>query len=102
MPKKSYSGGFRLTLVTARRLAVQQFGTAKGLGPDRATCLDGYFRMKKMGNLFISIRPDMGMSGCIVVSSTLQKMTPILASPLHFSRASNQSISLQIQQVLLS
>ena len=30
MPKKSYPGGFRLTLATARRLAVQEFGTAKG------------------------------------------------------------------------
>ena len=28
MPKKSYPGGFRLTLATARRLAVQEFGTA--------------------------------------------------------------------------
>lgn len=66
MPKKSYPGGFRLTLATARRLAVQEFGTAKGLGPDQTTELEGYFTME-MGNLYISIRPDMGMSGCIVV-----------------------------------
>ena len=27
MAKKEYPGGFRLTLATARRLAVQEFGT---------------------------------------------------------------------------
>ena len=63
MPKKSYPRGFRLTLATARRLAVQEFGTAKGLEPDRRTELEGYFTMT-MGNLRVSIRPDMGMSGC--------------------------------------
>ena len=62
--KKSYPGGFRLTLATARRLAVQEFGTAKGLESDRRTELEGYFTMA-MGNLSISIRPDIGMSGCI-------------------------------------
>lgn len=67
MPKKSYPGGFRLTLKTARALAVQEFGTAKGLEPDRSTCRDGYFRME-LGNLCISIHPDIGMSGCIEVS----------------------------------
>ena len=35
MPKKSYPGDFRLTLKTARALVVQEFGTAKGLEPDR-------------------------------------------------------------------
>ena len=34
MAKKLYPGGFRLTLATARRLAVQEFGTEKGLEPD--------------------------------------------------------------------
>ena len=29
--KKTYPGGFWLTLATARKLAVQEFGTAKGL-----------------------------------------------------------------------
>ena len=67
MAKKLYSGGFRLTLKTARALAVQEFGTAKGLEPDRGTDLEGYFRMQ-MGNLCVSIQPDIGMSGCIVVS----------------------------------
>lgn len=64
MAKRTYPGGFRLTLATARRLAVQEFGTAKGLGPDCSTCVDGYFRME-MGNLIVSIYPDPGMSGCI-------------------------------------
>ena len=66
MPKKSYPGGFRLTLATARRLAVQEFGTAKGLGPYQTTDLEGFFKME-MGNLHIHIRSDMGMSGCIQV-----------------------------------
>lgn len=64
MAKKLYPGGFRLTMKTARALAVQEFGTAKGLDVDRVTCLDGYFRME-LGNLHVSIHPDMGMSGCI-------------------------------------
>ena len=62
--KKSYPGGFRLTLATARKLAVQEFGTAKGLKADEWTGLEGYFLME-MGNLYVSIRPDIKMSGCI-------------------------------------
>ncbi len=64
--KKSYPGGFRLTLATARKLAVQEFGTAKGLKADKWTGLEGYFLME-MGNLYVSIRPDIKMSGCIEV-----------------------------------
>ena len=70
MAKKSYPGGFRLTLATARRLAVQEFGTAKGLEPDRGTYLEGFFTMR-MGNMGVSISPDLGMSGCIVVRAGL-------------------------------
>ena len=70
MAKKEYPGGFRLTLATARRLAVREFGTAKGLEHDRGTCLEGFFTMR-MGNLCVSIRPDMGMSGCIEVCAGL-------------------------------
>ena len=65
--KKTYPGGFRLTLATARKLAIQEFGSAKGLEPDRATYLEGFFVMR-MGNLCVSIHPDMAMSGCIEVS----------------------------------
>lgn len=61
---KTYPGGFRLTMKTARALAIQEFGTAKGLEPDRGTDLEGFFRME-MGNLVVSMNPDMGMSGCI-------------------------------------
>ena len=68
--KKEYLGGFRLTLATARKLAVQEFGTAKGLEPDRGTYLEGFFTMR-MGNMGISISPDLGMSGCIVVRAGL-------------------------------
>ena len=68
--KKEYPCGFRLTLAAARRLAVQEFGTAKGLEPDRGTFLEGFFRME-LGNLVVCIDPDMGMSGCIVVHVTL-------------------------------
>lgn len=70
MAKKLYPGGFRLTLATARRLAVQEFGTAKGLEPDRGKYLEGFFSMK-MGNLCVTINPDMGMSGCIAVRAGL-------------------------------
>ena len=56
--KKEYLGGFRLTLATARKLAVQEFGTAKGLEPDRGTYLEGFFTMR-MGNMGISISPDL-------------------------------------------
>ena len=62
--KKPYTGGFRLTLATARKLALQEFGTAKGVEQDPATDLEGLFKME-LGNLHIYIRPDMGMSGCI-------------------------------------
>lgn len=68
--KKTYPGGFRLTLATARKLAVQEFGTAKGLEPDRATYLEGYFRME-LGHLVVSIHPDLGMSGCIELTAGL-------------------------------
>jgi hypothetical protein len=69
MAKKSYPGGFRLTLATARKLAVQEFGTAKGLKQEKDT-LEGYFTMR-MGNLCVSIHQDMGMSGCIVLRAGL-------------------------------
>ena len=56
MPKKFYPGGFRLTLKTARALAVQEFGTAKGL--ERETGMpEGYYHMM-IGNLEVRIHPD--------------------------------------------
>lgn len=68
--KKVYPGGFRLTLATARKLALQEFGTAKGLEADRGTSLEGFFAMR-MGNMNVSINPDLGMSGCIEVHAGL-------------------------------
>lgn len=68
--KKEYPGGFRLTLATARKLALQEFGTAKGLEADRGTSLEGFFTMR-LGNLGVAIRPDTGMSGCIEVRARL-------------------------------
>ena len=46
---------------------MKEFGTAKGLEPDPMLHSEGSFRMQ-MGNLCISIRPDIRTSGCIVVS----------------------------------
>lgn len=92
--KKEYPGGFRLTLATARKLAVQEFGTAKGLEPDRGTYLEGFFTMR-MGNMGISISPDLGMSGCIVVRAGLctashnyDGMYPILFTPIETAEKS--------------
>ena len=54
--KKEYPDGFRLTLATARRLAVQEFGTAKGLEPDPGTCLEGFFTMQMCQRQFEIVR----------------------------------------------
>lgn len=61
--KKEYPGGIRLTLEKARKLAIREFGTAKGLEVE--TCaMPGYFHMC-LGNLFVRIHPDVCGSGCI-------------------------------------
>lgn len=68
--KKEYPGGVKLTLKTARAVAVQEFGTAKGLEKEEVA-MPGYFKMK-LGNLFIRIHPDTyDGTGCIVVSAEL-------------------------------
>ena len=67
MAKKSYPGGFRLTLATARRLAVQEFGTAKGLKQSDWANSEGFYVMV-LGNLEIEIHPDMSCSGCIQIT----------------------------------
>lgn len=69
--KKSYPGGFRLTLATARRLAVQEFGTAKGLKQGSWHNSEGFYEMT-MGNLEIEIHPDMSCSGCIQIDIAMQ------------------------------
>ena len=45
MKKKDYPGGVKLTLKTARAVAVQEFGTAKGLEKEEVA-MPGYFKMK--------------------------------------------------------
>ena len=73
---------------------MQEFGTAKGLEPDRGTYLEGFFTMR-MGNMGISISPDLGMSGCIVVRAGLctashnyDGMYPILFTPIETAEKS--------------
>ena len=67
MPKKLYPGGFRLTLAKARALAVQEFGTAKGLKQSDWANSEGFYVMV-LGNLEIEIHPDMSCSGCIQIT----------------------------------
>ena len=69
--KKEYPGGFRLTLATARKLAVQEFGTAKGLKQGSWYNSEGFYEMT-MGNLEIEIHPDMSCSGCIQIDIAMQ------------------------------
>lgn len=66
--KNKYPGGIRLTLKKARELAIQEFGTAKGLkAEDNAPPC--YFIMW-LGNLSIRIHPDASGSGCIEIYAT--------------------------------
>ena len=69
--KKTYPGGFRLTLATARRLAVQEFGTAKGLKQSDWANSEGFYVMV-LGNLEIEIHPDMSCSGCIQIDISMR------------------------------
>lgn len=68
--KREYPGGFRLTLATARRLAVQEFGTCKGLKQASWHNSEGFYEMT-MGNLGIEIHPDMSCSGCIQIDISM-------------------------------
>ncbi len=70
MAKKLYPGGFRLTLATAKKLAVQEFGTAKGLKHNDWYRSEGFFIME-LGNLKIEIHPDMSGSGLIEIAVTM-------------------------------
>ena len=70
MKKKDYPGGVKLTLKTARAVAVQEFGTEKGLEKEEIA-MPGYFKMR-LGSLFVRIHPDTyNDSGCIVVTAEL-------------------------------
>jgi len=70
MAKKYYPGGFRLTLKTARALAVQEFGTCKGLKQSDWHNSEGFYEMA-LGNLKIEIHPDMSCSGCIQIDVSM-------------------------------
>jgi len=68
--KKQYPGGVKLTLKKARAVAIQEFGTAKGLEKEEPAPF-GYFTME-IGNLYVRIHPDTyGETGCIVVSAKM-------------------------------
>lgn len=70
MAKKLYPGGFRLTLAKARALAVQEFGTCKGLKQAPWQNSEGFYEMI-LGNLEIEIHPDMSGSGCIEINISM-------------------------------
>jgi len=70
MAKKYYPGGFRLTLETAKKLAVQEFGTAKGLKKPDWQLSEGFYEMA-LKNLKIEIHPDMSCSGCIQIDISM-------------------------------
>ena len=72
--KKQYPGGVKLTLKTARAIAMQEFGTARGLAKEEPAPF-GYFTMR-IGNLYVRIHPDTyGETGCIVVSTKMANRT---------------------------
>lgn len=72
--KKQYPGGVKLTLKTARAIAMQEFGTARGLQKDDCG-MPGYFTME-IENLYVRIHPDTyDETGCIVVSTKMANGT---------------------------
>lgn len=58
MKKKDYPGGVKLTLKTARAVAVQEFGTAKGLEKEEVA-MPGY--SNQPGNLLGQVCPAFGL-----------------------------------------
>ena len=63
---KGYKAGPRLTLKTARELALKVTGTAKGLAKDKTLAIDLY--EMRLGELSVKIRYDWYGSGRISVS----------------------------------
>lgn len=84
--KKYYPGGFRLTLKTARALALQEFGTAKGLEREPGMP-EGYYHMM-IGNLEVRIHPDASnssfRSSCYGLIQMIVKMNGSPASIAQF------------------
>ena len=63
---RKYKARPRLTLKTARELALKVTGTAKGLATDKTLAIDLY--EMQLGELSVKIRYDWYGSGCISVS----------------------------------
>lgn len=63
-------GGVKLTLKKARELALQEFGTAKGLQREENAMRDYY--IMRLGNMRVRIAPDTyGGTGCILIEVRL-------------------------------
>lgn len=68
--KSPLRGGVKLTLKKARELALQEFGTAKGLQREEAALPDCY--IMRLGNMCVRITPDTyGGTGCILIEVSL-------------------------------
>lgn len=68
--KSPLRGGVKLTLKKARELAMQEFGTAKGLQKEENAPQDYY--IMRLGNMRIRISPDTyGGTGCILIEARL-------------------------------
>lgn len=68
--KSPLRGGVKLTLKKARELALQEFGTAKGLQREEDALPDYY--IMRLGNMRVRIAPDTnGGTGCILIEVSL-------------------------------
>ena len=64
--KSPLHGGVKLTLKKARELALQEFGTAKGIQREENALPDYY--IMRLGNMRVRIAPDTyGGTGCILI-----------------------------------
>lgn len=68
--KSPLRGGVKLTLKKARELALQEFGTAKGIQREENAMPDYY--IMRLGNMRVRIAPDTyGGTGCILIEVCL-------------------------------
>lgn len=68
--KSPLRGGAKLTLKKARELALQEFGTAKGIQREENALPDYY--IMRLGNMRVRIAPDTyGGTGCILIEVRL-------------------------------
>lgn len=69
--KSPLRGGVKLTLKKARELALQEFGTAKGIQREENALPDYY--IMRLGNMRVRIAPDTyGGTGCILIEVCLK------------------------------